>query len=168
MFLFQSFNETKHNSKETGWWFQPIWKIWVKLDHFPKYGRTLKNIWNHHPGNSKSQNLTTRNVANQPLSQPPKPNKNKKVGPQHPWRTAQNFSPTSGCQCDSKVTVDGSYLDILATFESCLSLYVCLCWPVASVDMFLCCVFFYCSYVWVFLAVVISGPLSIVYGNLNK
>ena len=21
---------------KTGWWFQPIWKIWVKLDHFPR------------------------------------------------------------------------------------------------------------------------------------
>ena len=27
------------------WWFQPTWKILVKLDHFP---RKMKNIWNHH------------------------------------------------------------------------------------------------------------------------
>ena len=30
----------------TSWWFQPIWKIWVKLDHFPRVsGWTYKNIW---------------------------------------------------------------------------------------------------------------------------
>ena len=31
----------------SGWWFQPIWKILVKLDHFPGRGEN-KNIWNHH------------------------------------------------------------------------------------------------------------------------
>ena len=28
----------------TSWWFQPIWKILVKMDHFSKYGWTM----NHH------------------------------------------------------------------------------------------------------------------------
>ena len=36
--------------KLTSWWFQPIWKILVKLDHFPKYRLKIKNeCWNHHP-----------------------------------------------------------------------------------------------------------------------
>ena len=31
------------------WWLnQPIWKILVKLDHFPKFWGEKKNIWNHH------------------------------------------------------------------------------------------------------------------------
>ena len=77
-----------------------------QIGSFPQGGVNIKNIWNHHPGNSKTQNLTTRNVANQPLSQPQSRTKALN-GPQHPWRTAQNFSPTSGSQCDSKVTVDG-------------------------------------------------------------
>ena len=35
----------------SGWWFQPTWKIWVKLDHFPNFrGKTSKNVWNHHLG----------------------------------------------------------------------------------------------------------------------
>ena len=25
--------------KTTGWWFQLIWKIWVRLDIFPKYSK---------------------------------------------------------------------------------------------------------------------------------
>ena len=25
--------------------FQPIWKIWVKMDHFPKIGLKISNIW---------------------------------------------------------------------------------------------------------------------------
>ena len=32
----------------TSWWFQPIWKILVKLDHLPQVGVKIKNIWNHH------------------------------------------------------------------------------------------------------------------------
>ena len=31
----------------TSWWFPPIWKILVKLDHFSQVGE-IKNIWNHH------------------------------------------------------------------------------------------------------------------------
>ena len=30
-----------------GFKFQPIWKILVKLDHFPKWMK-IKNVWNHH------------------------------------------------------------------------------------------------------------------------
>ena len=33
------------------WWFQPIWKILVKLcqiGSFPQIGMKIKNIWNHH------------------------------------------------------------------------------------------------------------------------
>ena len=34
---------------QSGWWFQPIWKILVQLDHFPKVWGEHKNVWNHHP-----------------------------------------------------------------------------------------------------------------------
>ena len=34
----------------TSWWFQPIWNMLVKLDHFPRQG-FKKNVWNHHPVN---------------------------------------------------------------------------------------------------------------------
>ena len=31
-------------------WFQPIWNIWVKLNHFPKHrGENQTKNWNHHP-----------------------------------------------------------------------------------------------------------------------
>ena len=41
--------ETKQNNKgRTGLWLQPIWKILVKLEIFPKKGVKIKNIWNHH------------------------------------------------------------------------------------------------------------------------
>ena len=34
-----------------GWWFQPIWKIFVKLDHFPRVrGANKKYLSCHHPG----------------------------------------------------------------------------------------------------------------------
>ena len=29
----------------TGWWFQPHWKIWVKLETFPNFPVNIKNIW---------------------------------------------------------------------------------------------------------------------------
>ena len=35
--------------KFSSWWFQPIWKILVKIGIFPNQGWKLKNIWNHHP-----------------------------------------------------------------------------------------------------------------------
>ena len=28
------------------WWFQPIWKVFVKSDHYPKYGVNMKHVWN--------------------------------------------------------------------------------------------------------------------------
>ena len=31
----------------SSWWFQPIWKIFVKLDHFPRDRGKNKNVWNH-------------------------------------------------------------------------------------------------------------------------
>ena len=31
----------------SSWWFQPIWKILVKLDHFPKVGMKIINVQNH-------------------------------------------------------------------------------------------------------------------------
>ena len=44
---------------ETSWWFQPIWKILVKLDHFPQVEVKIKQIWNHqleNKGLSKKRN----------------------------------------------------------------------------------------------------------------
>ena len=31
----------------TSWWFQPIWKIIVELNHFPQVGVKIKYVWNH-------------------------------------------------------------------------------------------------------------------------
>ena len=33
----------------TGWWFQPIWKILVKMGSSSSNRGENKNIWNHHP-----------------------------------------------------------------------------------------------------------------------
>ena len=38
----------KKKRRLTSWWFQPIWKTSVKLDHFPKDRGEQKSIWNHH------------------------------------------------------------------------------------------------------------------------
>ncbi len=35
-------------SSSTKWWFQPIWKILVKLDHFPRDRGENQKYWNHH------------------------------------------------------------------------------------------------------------------------
>ena len=32
-----------------GWWFQPTWKILVKIGNLPQTGVKIKNLWNHHP-----------------------------------------------------------------------------------------------------------------------
>ena len=29
----------------SGWWFQPLWNILVKLDHFPSLGVKFKHVW---------------------------------------------------------------------------------------------------------------------------
>ena len=34
--------------KKTSWWFQPIWKILVKMGISSQIGMKIKNIWNHH------------------------------------------------------------------------------------------------------------------------
>ena len=31
-----------------GGWTNPIWKIWVKMGIFPRFGVNIKNSWNHH------------------------------------------------------------------------------------------------------------------------
>ena len=39
----------KKMTKITSWWFQPSWKLLVKLEIFPKYIVVkIENIWNHH------------------------------------------------------------------------------------------------------------------------
>ena len=40
-----------------GWCFQPVWKILVKFDHFPKDRGENKNNWNHHPVSVSQHNL---------------------------------------------------------------------------------------------------------------
>ena len=32
----------------TSWWFQPLWKILVKIRSFPQIGVKIKKIWNHY------------------------------------------------------------------------------------------------------------------------
>ena len=34
--------------KYTGWWFQPIWKILVKMGVYPQVEVKIKSLWNHH------------------------------------------------------------------------------------------------------------------------
>ena len=36
------------NKASTGWWFQPIWKIWVKLEIFPNFRGENKNYLSCH------------------------------------------------------------------------------------------------------------------------
>ena len=38
--------QTQNPKQNTGWWFQPIWNILVKMGIFP--GVKIKNDWNHH------------------------------------------------------------------------------------------------------------------------
>ena len=45
----------------TSWWFQPIWKILVKMGIFPKIGVKIKNLWNHHPVNLFQNKLPCNN-----------------------------------------------------------------------------------------------------------
>ena len=41
--------EVRKVKKTSSWWFQPIWKIFVKLDHFPNFrDENSENDWNHH------------------------------------------------------------------------------------------------------------------------
>ena len=46
----------------SSWWFQPIWKMLVKLGIFPKLGSKINSIWNHHLARKPSIN------PNNPLS----------------------------------------------------------------------------------------------------
>ena len=41
---------TQEPEFEASWWFQPIWKILVKMGNLPQIGVNIKNIWNHHLG----------------------------------------------------------------------------------------------------------------------
>ena len=51
---------TLHGELET-WWFQPIWKISVKLDRFPNF-QDEQNIWNQHPETSRNPSTQTPSV----------------------------------------------------------------------------------------------------------
>ena len=51
-------------------WFQPIWKILVKLDHLPRYG---KNISNHHLGDKNNSKLVRFYLNNTCLDYKTKP-----------------------------------------------------------------------------------------------
>ena len=46
---------------QSGWWFQPLWKILVRLDHHPnywgKYGK-IKNVPNHQPESFSSLEIS--------------------------------------------------------------------------------------------------------------
>ena len=70
-------NRTQRNDIDTGWWFQPIWKILVKLWIIsPKIGVKIKNIWNLKPPSRTSFRHKPVNHLwilglNQPGNQPP-------------------------------------------------------------------------------------------------
>ena len=54
----------------TGWWFQPIWKIWPSNWIIsPEIGVKIKNIWNHHPVMIERISLIQKPVH--PLFTPP-------------------------------------------------------------------------------------------------
>ena len=45
----RSENKTESvQQKNPTWWFQPIWKILVKMGSFPQVRVQIKHIWNHH------------------------------------------------------------------------------------------------------------------------
>ena len=41
-------SRTQTAKSSAGWWFQPIWKILIKMGVFPKIGVNIKTNWNHH------------------------------------------------------------------------------------------------------------------------
>ena len=47
LFLWIQRYET-HLHLKTSWWFQPIWKILVKIGNLPQIGVNINNIWNHY------------------------------------------------------------------------------------------------------------------------
>ena len=63
----------QHN---TSWWFQPIWKIWVKLDHFPRWG--WKWIMSQTTTLNTTTQHTTPTTTNLPTNQPTQPIKSSK------------------------------------------------------------------------------------------
>ncbi len=55
MFLKTPAPSPKDENVQSSWWFQPIWKILVKLDHFPRdRGENRKYLSRHHLDNSWS------------------------------------------------------------------------------------------------------------------
>ena len=48
-------NKNINAQYKTSWWFQPIWKTLVKIDHFPQIGVKRKNIWKPPPRESISR-----------------------------------------------------------------------------------------------------------------
>ena len=44
----------------TSWWFQPIWKVLVKMGIFPQIGVKIENIWNHHLVYLEMKKIRTR------------------------------------------------------------------------------------------------------------
>ena len=45
----------------SSWWFQPLWKILVKMGFFPKWRVKITNIWSHHPLVDQQQSLSETN-----------------------------------------------------------------------------------------------------------
>ena len=44
----------------TGWWFQPLWRIFRQFGSFPQVGMKIKNIWNHRSCRSHRVGAVTR------------------------------------------------------------------------------------------------------------
>ena len=42
----------KNDASRTSWWFQPSWKILVKIGNLPQVGVKIKNVGNHHLDNN--------------------------------------------------------------------------------------------------------------------
>ena len=59
---------TYPHQTSTSWWFQPIWKILVKMGIFPQIGVKIKNIRNHQLVNCLSVSFSTWHAIHHPPS----------------------------------------------------------------------------------------------------
>ncbi len=51
---------------KTSWWFQPLWKILVKMGIFPNFRAEKQNIWNHHLENYYNKMLPHPKILHKP------------------------------------------------------------------------------------------------------
>ena len=54
---------------KSGWWFQPIWTLWVNMDHSPNRGEN-KNLWKPPPWNwYQNKNLKLQRIQGSGLNE---------------------------------------------------------------------------------------------------